>query len=657
MQTGTISLAGGGSGNGVFRAAAGTTLDFSKDYRVDSALTGQGTISFSGGNFALNGSLNTPNAVLAGGVFGGTNGVIASALTWTGGRIGAGSTLTLATNAVLTPAGSSLDFSGILTNAGNIVLTNGAFRCIAWASYGGGYGLLVNSPGGVIDFRDDVILDTFNDDTGVGAPAVINRGTVRKSNGSGTGNVKPAFFNLGLLDAQSGTLSLDGSYDLTEGTLNFGLQGLTNFGTIHLSGAAALTGTVSATLLNGFQPITGDSFAVLSYGSETGIFTNAVLPFGEAWQTNYDATVFTLQVVNVRPTLLANAGQVVKELTLLQVTNVATDPDVPPQKLSFSLVSPLAGMHIDASSGIFTWTPDQTQSPATNTITVVVTDNGSPPLSATNSFQVVVQEVNVAPSLPAIVSPRTVDELALLTVTNTATNFNIHSSIIGYGLVNPPLGATISANGIITWTPSKAQSPHTNTLTTVVTNANPYDALNPRLTATNSFTVIIYAPTLAPISNQIANAGQTVTLTASATDNDSSRTLTYDLVSAPAGATITPSTGQFTWRPPAASAGSSNYVQVRVTANHSPPLTDVQGFGIIVNPIVPVALTPLANASGQFKARVAGPTGPDYVFMVSSNLNQWTDLVTDAAPTPPFQFTDPAAGTVPRRFYRVRLSP
>ena len=98
--------------------------------------------------------------------------------------------------------------------------------------------------------------------------------------------------------------------------------------------------------------------------------------------------------------------------------------------------------------------------------------------------------MNIAPALP-VIPTQTVNELTLLTVTNTATNANIHSTISGYTLVNPPTGASISTNGIITWTPSQTQSPSTNTFTTVVTNTNPYDLINPHLTATNSFTVIV----------------------------------------------------------------------------------------------------------------------------------------------------------------------
>ena len=119
-----------------------------------------------------------------------------------------------------------------------------------------------------------------------------------------------------------------------------------------------------------------------------------------------------------------------------------------------------------------------------------MTDSGSPALSATNSFTVTVREVNVAPTLPVIPN-QTVSVLTLMTVTNTATNANIHSTITGYTLVNPPTGASISPSGVITWTPSQPLVPGTDTITTVVTNNNPYDLVNPRLTATNSFQVTV----------------------------------------------------------------------------------------------------------------------------------------------------------------------
>src|SRR2546425_6946474 len=88
------------------------------------------------------------------------------------------------------------------------------------------------------------------------------------------------------------------------------------------------------------------------------------------------------------------------ELTALVVTNTATDSDVPTNVLGYSLINPPEGAIID-SNGVITWTPTEAQGPSTNILTTVVSDNGVPPLSATNSFTVVVTEVNSAPVLSA----------------------------------------------------------------------------------------------------------------------------------------------------------------------------------------------------------------------------------------------------------------
>jgi uncharacterized repeat protein (TIGR03803 family) len=118
---------------------------------------------------------------------------------------------------------------------------------------------------------------------------------------------------------------------------------------------------------------------------------------------------------------------------------------------------------------------------------------------------VVVVEVNVAPLLPAI-SNLTAYVSNLFTVTNTATEFNIHSTTTGYSLVGAPNGMVIDTNGIVIWTPTALQSGSTNLITTVVTNRNPFDTVNPQLAATNTFTVVV-SPAVPPtITSQPTNA-------------------------------------------------------------------------------------------------------------------------------------------------------
>jgi hypothetical protein len=111
----------------------------------------------------------------------------------------------------------------------------------------------------------------------------------------------------------------------------------------------------------------------------------------------------------------------------------------------------------------------------------------------TNSFTVVVSEVNVAPVLPGQTN-HTIATLTTLTVTNTATDSDIPNNALAYVLVAAPMGMNISSNGVISWTPAQAQGPSTNLVTTVVTDSNPWAANTQHLTATNSFTVIVSAP-------------------------------------------------------------------------------------------------------------------------------------------------------------------
>jgi hypothetical protein len=94
-------------------------------------------------------------------------------------------------------------------------------------------------------------------------------------------------------------------------------------------------------------------------------------------------TVPTLPLI---PDQIANVGQ---DWTYVIA---ATDPDVPPQTLDFSLIGmPPLGVALDPLSGLLTWSPTPDQI-GTNLITVQVTDNGTPGLSALRSFNVVVIE-------------------------------------------------------------------------------------------------------------------------------------------------------------------------------------------------------------------------------------------------------------------------
>src|SRR5439155_7614640 len=111
-----------------------------------------------------------------------------------------------------------------------------------------------------------------------------------------------------------------------------------------------------------------------------------------------DTKSFTVVVTeaNSAPVLTVPTAQTVAELSTLTVTNSASDSDLAANTLTFSLVSAPAGVNLNPSSGVLSWTPSQAQGPSTNLITVRVTDSGAPPLSDTKSFTVVVTEANSA---------------------------------------------------------------------------------------------------------------------------------------------------------------------------------------------------------------------------------------------------------------------
>ena len=102
---------------------------------------------------------------------------------------------------------------------------------------------------------------------------------------------------------------------------------------------------------------------------------------------------FTVTVLqsNLPPIIAPVPDQIIYVLTPLTITNSASDTNLPVQTLAFSLnTNAPAGAVIDPASGIFYWTPDITYTNTTNALNVIVTDNGLPPLSATNSFSIIV---------------------------------------------------------------------------------------------------------------------------------------------------------------------------------------------------------------------------------------------------------------------------
>jgi subtilase family serine protease len=101
----------------------------------------------------------------------------------------------------------------------------------------------------------------------------------------------------------------------------------------------------------------------------------------------------TLIGTNRPPALDPISDLVVSEGTLILQPLTATDPDIPRQQLTLTLVQGPAGSLID-TNGMFTWRPRATDGPGTNRVVIRVTDNGSPALSSESQFTVYVRDTS-----------------------------------------------------------------------------------------------------------------------------------------------------------------------------------------------------------------------------------------------------------------------
>src|SRR5206468_376975 len=166
-----------------------------------------------------------------------------------------------------------------------------------------------------------------------------------------------------------------------------------------------------------------------------------------------------------------------------------------------------AGGAIDASIGTCSWTPTEAQGPADYSVTVRVTDDGIPALSALETLTIHVSEVNEAPVLAAI-GDKSVNEGATLSFTASATDADVPTNTLTYSLdAGAPAGAAIDGStGTFSWTPTEAQGPADYSVTVPVTDTG-RPALDDFETLTIHVGEMNTAPVLAAIGDKSVNEG------------------------------------------------------------------------------------------------------------------------------------------------------
>jgi uncharacterized repeat protein (TIGR02543 family) len=295
-----------------------------------------------------------------------------------------------------------------------------------------------------------------------------------------------------------------------------------------------------------------------------------------------ETITITVTETNTAPILGEIGNKSIVEWTPLNFTTTATDADIPENTLTFNLVSGTGevpdGATIDEQTGVFSWTPTDTQGPDTYTFSVCVSDGLT---SDCETIQITVTENNTAPVLGTI-GDKSVDELHELTFAVSATDDKLPSNTLIYSLAGSvPTGAVIDdVSGAFSWTPSEEQGSDNYTFNVCVSDGALSDCEMVHVTV-NEINVI---PVLGAIGDQSVNELGTLTFTATATDADlPENTLSYSVVKGvPSGATIDSNSGIFTWTPTEAQGPGSFKFDVCVSDGI---LYDCETINVTVNEV------------------------------------------------------------------------
>jgi hypothetical protein len=182
----------------------------------------------------------------------------------------------------------------------------------------------------------------------------------------------------------------NGTSTITAAPVN-GLNGVYTFSVTNLPSG------VTATF--GANPITGGSSTLTLTASNTVTSgTSNVTLIATCGLLSHTTTLALTLPVKTPPGLAAITNRTVNVGQTVAFTAGAADTNQPPPTLTFALLAGATNATLGASSGAFSFRPLVTQASSTNHFTLRVSDSGTPPLSATQSFSVAVNPL-VAPGI------------------------------------------------------------------------------------------------------------------------------------------------------------------------------------------------------------------------------------------------------------------
>ena len=273
-----------------------------------------------------------------------------------------------------------------------------------------------------------------------------------------------------------------------------------------------------------------------------------------------------------------------------------------------------------------------------------------------------IPQMNIAPLLAPIAN-QIVAENELLLFTATASDANVPAQPLTWSLAaGAPAGASIgTANGGFNWVPSESDGGNPFPITVIVA-----DNGVPSLSATQSFTITVFktnnAPVVAETADKFVSEGSVLTFVMTATDPDfpaQQLAFSLDAESLPAGASISPTNGVFTWTPDESHGPGVYSVRVRATDNGMPPRSDSFAVTIHVSEIItpPAPTAHIAVSNNIVTLNWNAIAGRTYDVEYKSDLSEgtWTLLSTNIVGSGTNAILTDTVGTNTQRIYRIVL--
>ncbi len=308
-------------------------------------------------------------------------------------------------------------------------------------------------------------------------------------------------------------------------------------------------------------------------------------PLGGSDDQVYDVTVRS-GVANQPPVITSTPPTAATVGAPIQYQVGAHDPDG--DTLSYDLDSPPAGMTIDRTTGLISWTPTAAEAGAATATVRVLDGHGGSTLQAI-ALAVAAIAVNHPPQLTSF-APTTL--VAGGTYRYAATATDPDADPLVFSLPVHPAGMAIDpATGQVIWTPNLDQTGTSSVLLRVSDGRGGVDV--------QSFEITVQAPEIPPVFDSTpvmaAVAGQVFQYQAHVQQADPTLAVTYTLApGGPAGVTVDPATGVVTWTPTADEVGPQT---LTLTATDSRGGAATQAFTLDVAPALAPEQPPVITST------------------------------------------------------------